>query len=117
MARSRKSSAGSLPPSAGAKPPSSPTPVHRPRSFSARRPAALDLGSDPLVGVLPRPADALAAIAVVVVVAQLDRSPLAGGGARRDDRAPEGARLEPDLDLDGGIAPRIEHLSGVGGAD
>src|SRR6266850_1426722 len=35
MARSRKSSAGSLPPSAGAKPPSSPTPVDRPWSFSS----------------------------------------------------------------------------------
>ena len=49
----------------------------------------------------------------VASVAQLDRLVLAGRGARRDGGGAERARLEPDLDLDGRVAARVEHLAGV----
>jgi hypothetical protein len=53
---------------------------------------------------------ALAAVAGAAV-AQLDGLVDAGRGAGGDDDAAEGAGLEADLDLDGGIAARVEDLS------
>src|SRR4029079_19172980 len=38
---------------------------------------------------------------------------LAVRGAGRDRGAPEGAGLEPDLDLDGRVPPRVQHLAAV----
>src|SRR4029453_9414647 len=77
----------------------------------------LDLRGDHLVDVLHRAAHALAAVAVVVVVAQLDRLAFAGGGAGGHDGTTERARIEPDFDLDGGVAAGIEHFTGMGGTD
>ena len=53
---------------------------------------------------------ALAAVAVAAV-AELDGLELAGGRARRDDGPPGGAGREEDLDLDGGVAARVEDLA------
>ena len=49
----------------------------------------------------------------VAAVAQLDRLVDAGGGAGRDRRAAVGAGLQHHLDLDGGVAARVEDLAGV----
>ena len=65
-----------------------------------------DLG----VHVLDRAADALAAEALAAV-AQLDGLVRAGARAARHDGAAGRARDQLDLDLDGGIAPRVEHLT------
>ena len=54
-------------------------------------------------------AHALAAVAVAAV-AELDRLELAGGRARRDDGPAGGAGREEHLDLDGGVAARVEDL-------
>ena len=43
-------------------------------------------------------------------VAELDRLVDAGRGAGRDDRAAERAGVEPDVDLDRRIAPRVDDL-------
>ena len=43
-------------------------------------------------------------------VAQLDRLVHARRGARRDDRRAARAGLEPDVDLDGRVPARVEHL-------
>ena len=67
---------------------------------------------DLAVDVRDRPRDALAEPRVAAV-AQLDRLVLAGRGARRHGRAPERAGLEPDLDLDRRVSPRVEHLPAV----
>ena len=56
---------------------------------------------------------ALAAEARVVAVAQLERLVLAGRRAGRDGRTAERAVVERHIDLDGGIAARIEDLAGV----
>ena len=64
---------------------------------------------DLAVDVPDRLRDALAAPRRAAV-AQLDRLVHAGRGAGRDDRAAERAGLEPDVDLDGRIAARVEHL-------
>ena len=56
---------------------------------------------------------ALAAVDGLVAVAQLDSLELAGGGAGGDDGSTEGAVVEGDLDLNGGIAAGIEHLTAV----
>ena len=56
--------------------------------------------------------DALAAVALAAV-AQLDRLELAGRRARGHGGAADGARVELDLDLDGGVAARVEDLAGV----
>ena len=61
------------------------------------------------VHVRDGPGDALAAPRGAAV-AQLDRLVHAGRGARRDDRRSGGAGLEPDVDLDGRVPARVEHL-------
>ena len=55
-------------------------------------------------------ADPLAAVALAAV-AQLDRLEGAGGGTRGHRRAADGAVVEGDLDLDGGVAARVEDLA------
>ena len=78
-----------------------------PRWSSASIPsrASRDLVVDVADGV----GDALAAVAVAAV-AELGRLELPGGRARRDDGAAGGAGGEEHLDLDGGVAARVEDL-------
>ena len=54
---------------------------------------------------------ALAAVAVVVAVAQLVRLEGAGGRAGGDGRALDDAVVEQHLDLDGRVAARIQDLA------
>ncbi len=82
-----------------------------------RRLEAFDLGGDRLRHVAHRLAHALAAVARVVVVAQLDRLARARRGARGHHGAAEGARVEPHLDLHRGVAAGVEDLARVDGAD
>ena len=65
---------------------------------------------DLVLDVADRVEHALAAVAVAAV-AQLDRLELAGRGPGRDDGAALGPAVEEDLDLDGGVAPRVEDLT------
>src|SRR5438093_1441161 len=106
MACMRKSRAAVLLPSAGAKPPSSPSPV--PSFFSFRVSLRAWKTSTAMRSALPNES---------VPVPQLDRLALAGGGAGAHGRAAPGARLELDLDLDGGIAARVEDLASVDAGD
>ena len=53
------------------------------------------------------------AVESIAAIAQLDRFEGAGGGARGHDRSTDGARIEADLHLDGGIAARVEDLTTV----
>ena len=57
--------------------------------------------------------DALAAVARLVAVAQLDRLVRAGRGARRHGRPADRAVVEDDVDLDRRVAARIEDLARV----
>ena len=57
--------------------------------------------------------DALAAVAALVAVAQLDRLVGAGRGARRHRRPADRAVAEDDVDLDRRIAARVEDLARV----
>src|SRR6185312_7949917 len=68
-----------------------------------------DLAVDCLDGAL----DALAAIASLVAVAELDRLMRAGRRARRHGGAAQGAGLQRDFDLDGGIAAAVQDLAAV----
>src|SRR5439155_27186104 len=77
----------------------------------------LDLRGDRLLDVVHGLAHALAAVALLVAVAQLDRLALAGAGARRHRRAAPGAGLELDLDLDRRIAARVEDLPRIDAGD
>ena len=61
--------------------------------------------------------DALAAVALLVAVAQLVGLERAGGGAGGDGGAGDHAVLEQDLDLDGRVAARVQDLAGVDGVD
>ena len=61
--------------------------------------------------------DTLAAVALLVAVAQLDRLERSGAGAAGDGRAGDRAVVERDLDLDGGVAARVEDLAGSDGVD
>ena len=54
---------------------------------------------------------ALALVARLVAVAQLDRLVGAGGGARRDRRPAHGPVLEHDVDLDRRVAAAVEDLA------
>jgi hypothetical protein len=74
--------------------------------------AALDGLGDLAVDVAHRLRHALAAVRVAAV-AQLGGLELARGGAAGDDRAPRGARAQRELDLDGRVAPAVEHLPGM----
>ena len=56
---------------------------------------------------------ALAAVALLVAVAQLDRLVRAGRGAGRHGGAAHGAAFELDLDLDGGIAATVQDFAGA----
>ena len=67
---------------------------------------------DLAVDVADRPRDALPEPGVAAV-AELDRLVLAGRGAGRHQRHAERTGLEADLDLDGRVAPRVEHLPAV----
>ena len=55
----------------------------------------------------------LPVVAPGIVIAELDGLALARRGAGWHERAPERARREPDLDLDGGVATRVENLARV----
>ena len=55
---------------------------------------------------------ALAVVAALVAVAQLDRLVGAGRGARGHGGAAERTVLEKDIDLDGGVAAAVENLAG-----
>ena len=57
--------------------------------------------------------DALADVALLVAVAALDGLERAGGGAGGNGRAGDGAVVEGDLDLDGGVAAGVEDLPGA----
>jgi hypothetical protein len=63
------------------------------------------------VHVRHRVEDALPAVSGPVAIAQLDRLVRTGRGARRDDRASPCTAIEPHLDLDRGVAARVEHLA------
>src|SRR6187455_2000409 len=61
--------------------------------------------------------NALAEVTALVAVAQFQRFPSARRRARRDGRAAPRARIQNDIDFDGGIPSRIENLAGLYGAD
>ena len=56
---------------------------------------------------------ALATVDGLVTVAQLNGLDLAGSGAGRHDGTAHAAVVEGDLDLNGGVAARIEYLAAV----
>ena len=76
-----------------------------------------DRGPDPLGHVRDRRQDALAAVAGLVAVPQLDGLVDAGRGAGRDGGPAQRAVLRDDVDLDGGVAARVEDLPGVDPGD
>ncbi len=76
-----------------------------------------DLLGDRLVDVLDSLQDALAQVARLVAVAQLDGLELAGGSAGRDRSAALCVIVEKDLDLNGGVAARVEDLASVNDVD
>ena len=76
-----------------------------------------DLGGDDLVDVLDGLGDALAKVAALVAVAELNRLELARGRARGHGRAALGATAEVDVDFYGRVAARIERLAGPDVAD
>ena len=57
--------------------------------------------------------NALAAVALLVAIAQFPRFMLARAGAARNRRAPECAALQVDIDFNGRIAARIKNLARV----
>ena len=67
--------------------------------------------ADRAVHRVDRAAHALAAVALGVAVAQLDRLVRAGRGTRWHRRAPHRAVLEQNVDLDGRIAPTVEDFA------
>src|SRR5512146_2063555 len=74
---------------------------------------ALEPGPDRLVHAPHRLADTLAAVALGVAVAKLQRLVLAGGCAARHRRAALRAAGEDDVGFDGGIPAAVENLAGV----
>ena len=72
-----------------------------------------DLVDDGVDGLL----DALAQVAGGVAVTALDGLERAGRGARGDGGAGDGAVVEGDLDLDSGVAARVQDLAGADGLD
>ena len=73
----------------------------------------LDFGEDLLVDVLDRLEHALAAVTLLVAVAQFKRLVFAGGRPRRNCRRPGRTGFQLDLHLDGGVAAGVQNLSGV----
>ena len=71
-----------------------------------------DLGAEHAVDVVDRLEHALAAVALLVAVAQLEGLAAAGGRAGGHGEAAPGAALEGDLHLDGGVAAGIEDFTG-----
>src|SRR6185503_17454408 len=71
---------------------------------------AEELGTDDVGDFLDRALHAFAAVALVVV-AKLDRFTLAGGSTAGDRSSPEHSAFQRDLDLQRGIAARIENLA------
>src|SRR6516164_3926688 len=69
------------------------------------------------VDVLDGPQHALAAVALLVAVAQLDRLARAGGRARGYGCPPLHARVENHVHLDGGITARVEDLASADVSD
>src|SRR5215472_12440341 len=63
------------------------------------------------VHVLDRLQHSLAAVAALVAVAQLHRLAGTGGGARGYGRTADRARIEQHVDLDRGVAARIQNLA------
>ena len=61
--------------------------------------------------------DTLAAVAAGVAVATLGRLERAGGGTRGHARAGDRAVVQGHLDLDGGVAARVQDLAGADGLD
>ena len=57
--------------------------------------------------------DALAEVAALVAVTALGRLEGAGRGSRRNRGPGERAVVEPHLDLDGGVAARVQDLAGA----
>ena len=76
-----------------------------------QRPHALDLFRDIGVDVLHCLGDALAEIAFLVAIAQLHRLKCTRGSPRRHCRASYRAALQRNLNLDRGIAPRIQYFT------
>ena len=74
------------------------------------------LGADGRRARRPRPCRRPAQVALAAV-AQLDRLERTRGRAGRDRRAADGAVVEGDLDLDGGVASGVEDLAGADGFD
>ena len=72
---------------------------------------AEQLRAERLVDVAHRGEHALAAVALRVAVAQLDRLVGAGRGAGRDDGRAHRAVVEEDVDLDRRVAARVEDLA------
>ena len=70
-------------------------------------------GAIVVVDVLDGLEDALAEVALLVAVAQLDGLVGAGAGARGDGGAADGAVGEDDVDFDGRVAAAVEDLAGV----
>ena len=71
---------------------------------------AVEQVGDLAVHVADRGGDALAAVALAAV-AQLDRLVLAGRGTGRHGGPADGPAVERDLDLDGGVATRVEDFT------
>ena len=76
------------------------------------RVGAGERGRDRLLDVLHGLLHALAEVALLVVVAQLDRFVLARARAARHGGAADDAAGEDDVGFDGGIAAAVEDLAG-----
>ena len=74
---------------------------------------ALERGGDRRVHVADGGEDALAAVALLVAVSQLDGLVRAGRRSGRNGRPAAGAGHEHGLHLDGGVAARVEDLPAV----
>ena len=72
---------------------------------------AFDFQGNHVVDVFDGAQDALAAVTLVVVVAQFVGFVLAGGSAGRDDGAADSAAFEGGLDFNGGVAARVEDFA------
>ena len=65
------------------------------------------------VHMLDRSLDALAHVAVLVAIAQLDSLERTGRRAGRNHRTPHGAAFKGDFHLDGGVAAGVENFAAV----